>query len=164
MGSRPASAFLFSHVDVGDAFTIINHIWGLIPARVCLFPFSAACRAMHKETITVPTTKSTTTSTTAMPTEQRLATVGLTPVKKSAPATTTPTTPVIVSAPVAAASEVVQKRHGKSQSQRQLLPQSRRCLQLLVWALPIKRNMVDPRKSPSNVNVHVSSTLGKASR
>ena len=26
MGSRPASAFSFAHVDVGDAFQFINHI------------------------------------------------------------------------------------------------------------------------------------------
>ena len=45
---------------------------------------------------------------------------------------------------------MVQTRHGKSQSQRQLLPQSRRWLQLLVWALPKKRNVVeeDPKKTP----------------
>ena len=34
MGSCLASAFLFSHVDVRDPFTIINHICGSIPARV----------------------------------------------------------------------------------------------------------------------------------
>ena len=76
-------------------------------------------QAVHKETITVPTTTSTTTPMRSTPVEQwvgdmaseprtpsrksrRLATVGLTPVKKSAPATTTTTTPVTVSAPAAA--------------------------------------------------------------
>ena len=84
---------------------------------------------MHKETITVPTTMSTTTPMRSMPVEQwvgdmaseprtssrksrRLATVGLTPVKKSAPATTTPTTPVTVSAPVAAAEEISPLKQG----------------------------------------------------
>ena len=74
--------------------------------------------AVHKETITVPTTTATIISTTAMPTEQwvgdtasepqtpsqksrRLAMVGLTPVKKTVPATTTPTTPVTDLAPAA---------------------------------------------------------------
>ena len=83
----------------------------------------------HKETVTVPTTMAATVTKTAMPTEQwvgdnaseprtpnrktrRLATVGLTPVKKNVPATTTTTTPVTVSAPVAAADEISPLKQG----------------------------------------------------
>ena len=131
-------------------------------------------QVVHKETVTVPTTTATTISTPATPTEQwvgdnaseprtpsrksrRLATVGLTPVKKTFPATTTTTTPVTVSAP-AAADEISPLKQGvqldgPQTTRKEPKPTPTPTPESAVWVLPKKRNAVDPRRLPKRPKV-----------
>ena len=127
---------------------------------------------IHKETITVPNTTTTTISTTAMPTEQLVGDNEATnanpkikaPGYGGADATTTLTTPVTVWAPAAAAADKISplkqgvQLDGPQTPQKEPTPTQTPTPESAVAStsgvgVVKKRNVIDPRKPPKRPKV-----------